>query len=97
MIDTGMGPVFAFCEIAMKCTFINFSIGAGLPRRVGPRTLLYAEVEGLKNWRLQTVRVEQPEHVEYDDVLFSIAGAFGAVFVLEQVFEELLRCAAVLQ
>ena len=83
MIDTGRGPVFAFCETAMKCTFINFSIGAGLPRRVGPRTLLYAEVEFLKNWRLQTMGVEQPEHVEHDDVVFSVAAAFGAVFVLE--------------
>jgi hypothetical protein len=97
MIDTGIGPVFAFCETAIKWTFISHSIGTELPRRIDPRTLLHAEVEGLKNWRLQTVRVEQPEHVEYDDVLFSIAGALGAIFVLEQVFEELLRCATVLQ
>jgi len=27
--------------------------------------------------------VEQPEHVEHDDVVFSVAAAFGAVFVLE--------------
>jgi hypothetical protein len=45
MIDTGMGPVFAFCETAMNCTLIVFSIEAEMPRRVGPRTLLYAEVE----------------------------------------------------
>src|SRR5712672_2581678 len=28
MIDTGMGPVFAFCETAIKWTFIYFSIEA---------------------------------------------------------------------
>ena len=28
MIDTGIGPVFAFCETWMKCTFIEFSIEA---------------------------------------------------------------------
>ena len=52
MIETGMGPVFAFCETAMKCTFTDFSIGAELPQRIDPRTLLHAEVEGLKNWRI---------------------------------------------
>jgi hypothetical protein len=83
MIVTGMGPVFAFCETAMKCTFINFSIGAELPRRLGPRTLLYAEVEGLKDWRLQTMGVKQPEYVEHDGVVCCVATAFGAVFVLE--------------
>src|SRR5208283_6091913 len=28
MIDAGMGPVFAFCETGMKCTFIECSIEA---------------------------------------------------------------------
>jgi hypothetical protein len=28
MIDTGMGPVFAFCEAAIKWTFIYLSIEA---------------------------------------------------------------------
>ncbi len=83
MIDTGMGPVFAFCETATKCTFIDFSIEAEMPRRLGPATLLRSEVEGSEDRRLQTVGVEQPEHVEHDDVVFSVAAAFGAVFVLE--------------
>src|SRR5216683_73125 len=97
MIETGMGPVFAFCETAMKCTFIDFSIEAEMPRRLGPTTLLRSEVEGLMNWGPQTMGVEQPEHVEHDDVVFSVAAAFGAVFVLEYVFEKFLRCAAVLE
>jgi hypothetical protein len=67
----------------MNFTFINFSIGAGLPRRIDPRTLLYAEVDGLESWGLQTIGVEQPEHVEHDNVVFSVATAFSAVFVLE--------------
>jgi hypothetical protein len=52
MIDTGMGPVFAFCETAMKCTLINFSIEAEMPRQSGPATLLRSGVEGLEDWRL---------------------------------------------
>jgi protein tyrosine phosphatase (PTP) superfamily phosphohydrolase (DUF442 family) len=27
-MDAAMGPVFAFCETAMNCTFIYFSIEA---------------------------------------------------------------------
>ncbi len=54
-----------------------------MPRRLGPATLLRSEVEGSEDRRLQTVGVEQPEHVEHDDVVFSVAAAFGAVFVLE--------------
>jgi len=83
MIETGMGPVFAFCETWMKCTFTNFLHRGEMPRRLGPATLLRSEVEGSEDRRLQTVGVEQPEHVEHDDVVFSVAAAFGAVFVLE--------------
>src|ERR1700732_5168496 len=36
MIDAGMGPVFAFCETAIKCALIGYSIEAGLPRRHDP-------------------------------------------------------------
>jgi len=32
----GIGPVFAFCETAMKCTFIDFSIEARWIRTLGP-------------------------------------------------------------
>src|SRR5271165_2142792 len=47
-----MGPVFAFCETAMNCTFINFSIEAEMPRRRGPATLLRSGVEGSEDGRL---------------------------------------------
>ena len=67
-----------------------------MPRQSGPATLLRSGVEGLMNWGPQTMGVEQPEQVEHDYVVFSVAAAFGAVLVLEEVFEKLLRCAAVL-
>ena len=54
-----------------------------MPRRPVPTTLLRSGVEGLKNWGLQAMGVEQPKHVENDDVVFNVAAAFGAVFVLE--------------
>jgi hypothetical protein len=47
VIDTGMGPVFAFCETGIKWTFIKEgSIGTGMSRRLDPGALLHVEVEG---------------------------------------------------
>jgi hypothetical protein len=51
MIDTGMGPVFAFCDAWMNSTFIEFSIEAGMPRRRGLTTLLRSEVVFLEGWK----------------------------------------------
>src|SRR5215472_17551294 len=45
MIETGMGPVFAFCETGIKCTFISQLHRSGMLRRLDPHTLLDAEVE----------------------------------------------------
>src|SRR6266446_6331277 len=36
MIEAGIGPVFAFCDTAMKCALIRYSIEAGLPRHHDP-------------------------------------------------------------
>src|SRR5271157_5645355 len=44
MTEAGIGPVFAFCETAMKCALIGYSIEAGLPRRPRPRTRAASEV-----------------------------------------------------
>src|SRR5262249_42291869 len=43
MIDTGMGPVFAFCETWMKSTFTEFLHRSEMLRRAGPTTLLRSE------------------------------------------------------
>jgi len=42
-----MGPVFAFCETAMNCTLIDFSIEAEVPRRLVPATLPRSRVDFL--------------------------------------------------
>src|ERR1700737_2450499 len=47
MIETGMGPVLAFCETWMNCTFTNLLHRGEMPRRLGPTTLLRSEVEVL--------------------------------------------------
>ncbi len=47
-----MGPVFAFWETAMNCTFIDFSIEAEMPRRRGPATLLLRSGGGLRAERI---------------------------------------------
>jgi hypothetical protein len=67
----------------MNCTFINFSIEAKCLDGAAPLHCCVVGPRGLKKRGLQTKGVEEPEHVEHDNVVVNIAAAFGAIFELE--------------